>query len=159
MRNKVFFGLIGVMLIMGFVFVGCDNGTTDADTGTAPTLTSVIVASSEANANAWTSASSFTLSTDTIYTGIECSDPDGDIAFYDFTLSIGGVEKGTLRLPLLGSISTTFKGYFCFSDMANDNNTYPNTWSVDTGYTIKITLIDSKGNKSATIASNTFDIN
>jgi hypothetical protein len=150
--KKAVFGLM-ILVVFGVLF-GCDNGTTDK--GTAPTLTSVIVASSEADANAWTSASSFT-KTATIYTGIDCSDPDGDVAEYIFALVIGGQEQ-SMKFPLIGPLPATFKGYFCFSNMVKDNNEYGEVWKVADGYIIKITLIDSKGNKSASIASNTFNI-
>jgi hypothetical protein len=90
---------------------------------------------------------------DTLYTGIECIDPDGDIAKYVFTLSVGSET-----FPLDNNLPATFKGYFCYSDMIKDNNEYGNVWQVGDDYTITITLIDSKGNKSAPVASNTFSI-
>jgi hypothetical protein len=33
MRNKKFWGLIGLMLVIGMVLIGCENGTTDDDKG------------------------------------------------------------------------------------------------------------------------------
>ncbi|MDR1306894.1 MAG: hypothetical protein LBK74_04900, partial [Treponema sp.] len=68
-----------------------------------------------------------------------------------------GPKQGR-RPKYQGSLPATYKGYFCFSDMVKDNNEYGEVWKVAGGYAIKITLIDSKGNQSVPIASNTFNI-
>jgi hypothetical protein len=152
MKGKFSLGLIAIMVIMGMALIGCDNGTTD--NGTAPTLTEVIVASSSTDAVGWTSANTFTKG-DIIYIGIDCADPDLDIVKFDFFVMYGGNAVATDN-DVAGVIPlATYKGYFCITD-TNDAR-----WqSAPAGqYAIKITLIDAKGNRSASITSNTFTLN
>jgi hypothetical protein len=154
MRNKVFIGLIGVMLIIGFVFIGCDNDTTDL--GTAPVITGAIVASSTANATAWTSTSSFVKTTN-IFVAVKVDDPEKDIITVGYVVKLNGSPT-----PLVGETACALPAYpytgtaitIQLSLMTADQQNA----SVANGYTVDIYFIDAKGNKSTTATTSTFDI-
>jgi hypothetical protein len=157
MRNKVYIGLIGVMLIIGFVFTGCDidiNGGDDK--GTAPAITGAIVASSTANAAAWTSVSSFAKATD-ILVGVKVNDPEKDIVTVGYS-----VKKSGSSTFLTGEIPCTLPAYpftgaalaIQLSKLTADQQNA----SVGTDYTVDIYFIDAEGNKSNTATTNTFAI-
>jgi hypothetical protein len=153
--KKIFSGLV-VLLVFGFVFAGCDNGTT-TDNGTAPTLTEVWVGTGSLSTTAVSKSSTFTKGTD-IFVGVDVSDPDKDIVKVGYSFKQDGtaVPDSTYELDCPIPIETyTGRAFgFQFSVLSAEDQTA----TVGTGYTVQVYFVDSQGNKSETKTSNTFAI-
>jgi hypothetical protein len=154
--KKMFLGLV-VLLVFGFLFVGCDNGTT-TDNGTAPTLTDAIVASSLADVSTnWTSANSFSQGTDTyIYFGVKGNDPDKDVVKFGYDVMYGG--SSYFHYETSGSGSEAFTISIDPFTAGLGGIAMSNFTTVAAGYSLKIYVLDAKGNKSNVIETNTFEI-
>jgi hypothetical protein len=153
--RKAVFG-VSVLLVFGFVVIGCDNGTT-TDNGTAPTLTRVFTGTSSDDVSPITETSTFTKGTD-IHIGADVNDPDTDIVKVvysvkkDETAVPGYTGEITSSIPFAtipGSAVT-----FYFSQL----NATQQTATVGTNYTVELYFVDSKGNQSETKTTNTFEI-
>jgi hypothetical protein len=153
--RKAVFGLV-VLLVFGFVFAGCDNGTT-TDNGTAPILTEVWVGTGSPSTTAVSKAFTFTKGTD-IYVGVDVSDPDKDIVKVGYSIKKDGTAvpnfTGENDLPLGVETYTGRAFAFMLSQLESDQQSA----TVGTGYTCEIYFVDEKGNKSETQVSNTFAI-
>jgi hypothetical protein len=154
--KKVFLGF-AVLLVFGFLFAGCDNGTTP-DNGTAPVLTRVYIGTSVDDFSPITEASTFTKGID-IHIGADVNDPDADIVKLVYSVKKGGTPVPDLTGEITSAIPfTTLTGVsamtFQFSKLTDDQKNQ----TVGTNYTVDVYFVDSKGNKSETKTTNTFAI-
>jgi hypothetical protein len=150
--RKAVFGLI-VLAVCGFVVLGCDNGST-TDNGTAPTLTGVYTGT--VSASAFTPSTTISKSSNAnVYVAVTGNDPDADVttAFYRIMLNnvkVYPTDKDFADLTPDPALSASFNNVIFGFPIGSATNS--------TGYVFDVYLVDSKGNKSATITSNTFEI-
>jgi hypothetical protein len=152
--RKAVLGL-AILWVFWFVVSGCDNGTT-TDIGTAPTLTDVIVASSVENLTTnWTSASTFSKTSDTIYIGAKGNDPDKDVVKFGYDVMYNGSSVYQYETSGTGGEAFTIP---IETFTAHLGSIFASSFNVVNGYSLRVYVIDAKGNKSNVKETNTFEI-
>jgi hypothetical protein len=152
--RKAVFGLI-VLAALGFVVLGCDNGTT-TDNGTAPALTRVHTGTSSDSGATMTETSTISIGSNTnVWVGVETNDPDADITKVFYRIMLGSVkvyptDKDFDEINLPNALPASYTGVLFGFPITSA--------SVNNGYTFEVYVVDSKENKSTTKTSNTFNI-
>jgi len=155
MKVKGRFLLVSMVLSLCFVMVGC--ATSPSGPGTAPVVNKVTVGADDKDATSLTHVPiiTFNANSNSIYVGVDVSDPDADITKVSITIKQNGnvlmVNGNPAKVE--GDFST--KGQSLYSGMLFRLNLGEATGS---GYTVEVFFTDKKGNKSNVLSSDVFTL-